>query len=117
MDKVREKEISILLLELGFQPHLAGYKYMRSAIEMVILKPSLLQGKITKEIYPGVAAIHQTTASRVERAMRHSIDQAHGLKTHKWSRLIGHYHHSPEPPCNGFFLAQCAEVLRLELAS
>ncbi len=78
MDKTTERVISILLLEMGFQPHLTGYRYARTAIEMVMAEPNLIaKRKVTTELYPGIATVYKTTASRVERAIRHSIDIAH----------------------------------------
>jgi len=51
---------------------LMGYRYIKSAVRMAIEDHTLLDG-ITKRLYPAVAKKHDTTASRVERAIRHAI--------------------------------------------
>lgn len=64
-----------ILKEIGMQPHLKGYDYTKTALSVVLADPSKLQ-LITKPdgVYAIVAAEYGTTASRVERAMRHSIE-------------------------------------------
>ena len=66
-----KKKIFNCLNELGIPFNLVGREYLETAILIV-----LERGKIstTKELYPVVAEKHNTTASRVERAMRHSIE-------------------------------------------
>jgi len=51
---------------------LMGYRYIRSAVRMAVEDPTMLDG-ITKRLYPEVAKKHKSTASRVERAIRHAI--------------------------------------------
>ena len=57
------------LLELGFNPSLQGFHYIVSA-EMILQENPKSIHAITKEIYPDVAKIHGSTASRVERSIR-----------------------------------------------
>src|SRR5690606_39192004 len=70
-----ELEVTSLLHEIGIPAHIKGYQYLREAIFMVIQEIELL-GAVTKELYPSVAARFDTTASRVERAIRHAIEVA-----------------------------------------
>ena len=49
--------------------------YLREAITMVVNDIELLSA-ITKELYPSIAKKYNTTASRVERAIRHAIEVA-----------------------------------------
>ena len=73
-------------------------------------------GSITKVLYPDIAKKYNTTASRVERAIRHAIEVA-------WSRgniesissLFGYtVCMSKAKPTNSEFIAMVADKLRLE---
>lgn len=61
------------LKHLGLQSNVLGYKYISTALELMLEQPARYKGNITKELYPDVAAIHGSTMSRVERAMRFCI--------------------------------------------
>ncbi len=65
--------ITKILHDLGIPSHIKGYQYIREAIKLVYEKPNMIGG-ITKELYPEVAATFKTTASRVERAIRHAVE-------------------------------------------
>ena len=71
---------------------------------------------VTKVLYPTVAKLYQTTASRVERAIRHAIEVA-------WSRgkldtldeLFGYTVSTGKgKPTNSEFIALIADKIRLE---
>lgn len=68
-----ELKISEILKELGTPANLLGYFYLKDAIELVV-KDITLMCAITKKLYPNVAKKHNTTPSRVERAIRHAIE-------------------------------------------
>lgn len=70
----KNEEIFIfrLLLDLGIPPHLLGYGYIKEAILLISHDNSYLY-KITKELYPAIAKKYDTTAFRVERAIRHAV--------------------------------------------
>ena len=70
-------ELSHTLQEAGILPHIKGYQYLREAIMLVIGDGEYLNA-VTKELYPSIAKKFNTTASRVERAIRHSIEVAWG---------------------------------------
>ncbi len=73
-----EAEIRNMLRELGIPAHLRGYRYMVTAIQAVMEDEKMLEC-VTKALYPMIAKEHGSTASRVERALRHAIEVA-------WSR-------------------------------
>lgn len=64
-----EREVTEMIHEIGVPAHIKGYQYLREAILMSIENPDML-GSITKILYPTIAKKYQTTASRVERAIR-----------------------------------------------
>lgn len=67
--------ISNTLKDLGISPSLLGYRYLRSAIKLVMDDPDIVHS-ITKELYPKVAELNGTTPSRVERTIRYAIEYA-----------------------------------------
>ena len=61
--------------DLGLMAHFGGYHYLQTAILLVFRNPDRYS-HITKELYPAVARIYQTTSSRVERSIRTVIAAA-----------------------------------------
>src|SRR5699024_5052577 len=70
-----ETNITSIMHDIGVPAHIKGYMYLREAITMVYNDIELL-GSITKILYPDIAKRYSTTASRVERAIRHAIEVA-----------------------------------------
>lgn len=110
-----EANITDIMHDIGVPAHIKGYLYLREAIMMVYLDIELL-GSITKILYPDIAKKYNTTASRVERAIRHAIEVA-------WNRgnidsiteLFGYtINVSKAKPTNSEFIAMVADKLRLE---
>ncbi len=102
--------------ELGVPAHIKGYQYIRTAIMMVIDDMEMLN-YITKELYPTIAKKYKTTSSRVERAIRHSIEVA-------WSRgrpevmnsIFGYTIDTGKgKPTNSEFIAMVADKIRLQI--
>ena len=73
-----EMDVTSIIHEIGVPAHIKGYQYLRDAIIMSVEDMEMLNS-ITKILYPTIAKKHQTTPSRVERAIRHAIEVA-------WSR-------------------------------
>ena len=72
-----EDRVTNMIHEIGIPAHIKGYHYLRDAIMMAVEDMDVLNA-ITKILYPTVAKRHQTTSSRVERAIRHAIEVAWG---------------------------------------
>ena len=64
--------VANLLISLGMPAHLNGYRFIHQAVLMVLDRPDMLYN-ITCTLYPAVAKQFSTTASRVERSIRHAI--------------------------------------------
>ncbi|HBA64201.1 MAG TPA: sporulation transcription factor Spo0A [Lachnospiraceae bacterium] len=110
-----ETRVTNMIHEIGIPAHIKGYHYLRDSIMMAIEDMDVLNA-ITKVLYPTVAKKHQTTSSRVERAIRHAIEVA-------WSRgkldtldtLFGYtVSNGKGKPTNSEFIALIADTIRLE---
>lgn len=69
-------KIKELLQKVGLPPHLLGHKYLEEAI-YVCYTDEKYGFYITKRLYPYIAKKFETTPTRVERAIRHSIEYAY----------------------------------------
>lgn len=110
-----ESEITTIIHEIGVPAHIKGYMYLREAITMVVNDMELLSA-VTKELYPSIAKKYNTTASRVERAIRHAIEVAWGRgQVDAINRLFGYtVHNEKGKPTNSEFIAIIADKLRLK---
>jgi two-component system, response regulator, stage 0 sporulation protein A len=68
-------EVTKLLYKAGIPPHIKGYQYLKRAIIMTIMEPQIINS-VTKQLYPLLAKEFDTTASGIERAIRHAIEKA-----------------------------------------
>jgi two-component system response regulator (stage 0 sporulation protein A) len=110
-----EAEITSIIHEIGVPAHIKGYMYLREAITMVVNDIELLSA-VTKELYPSIAKKFNTTASRVERAIRHAIEVAWGRgQVETINKLFGYtIHNAKGKPTNSEFIAMVADKLRLQ---
>ncbi|MDU4426846.1 sporulation transcription factor Spo0A [Clostridium sp.] len=110
-----ETEITSIIHEIGVPAHIKGYMYLREAITMVVNDMELLSA-VTKELYPSIAKKYNTTASRVERAIRHAIEVAWGGgQVDAINKLFGYtVHNEKGKPTNSEFIAIIADKLRLK---
>ena len=94
--------------------HIKGYQYLREAVKMVIDNPDLM-GRITKELYPGIAHRFGTTSSKVERAIRHAIEVAWNRgRIEALDEAFGRNVCSlDDKPTNGEFIALVSDRLRV----
>ena len=76
--KITEKEISDFLKSIGIPTNILGFKYLKTAIVIVLENP--FATLVTKEIYPEIAKKYKTRSSCVERnirtAIKHFFDNA-----------------------------------------
>ncbi len=109
-----DERLGSLFLTIGIPAHIKGYQYLRTGIKMVVDNPDVIN-RITKELYPGIAKTFGTSASKVERAIRHAIEVA-------WNRgridtlnsAFGCKVCTPEDkPTNGEFIAMIADKLSM----
>ncbi len=112
-----DEKIASVFLMIGIPAHIKGYHYLREAVRMVYFEPALC-GRITKELYPGIAKRFQTSASKVERAIRHAIEVAWTRgKIENINQIFGYNIYSKnDKPTNGEFIALVADKLIMERA-
>ena len=113
--KILEAEVTDIIHEVGVPAHIKGYMYLREAITMVVNDMELLSA-VTKELYPSIAKKYNTTASRVERAIRHAIEVAWGRgQVEAINKLFGYTINTEKgKPTNSEFIAIIADKLRLK---
>ncbi|MGN0775569.1 MAG: sporulation transcription factor Spo0A [Candidatus Ventricola sp.] len=110
-----EERIANLFLTVGIPAHIKGYQFLREAVKMVIDNPDLM-GRITKELYPGIAHRFGTTSSKVERAIRHAIEVAWNRgRIEALDEAFGKNVCSlDDKPTNGEFIALVSDRLRIK---
>ncbi|RKL64918.1 sporulation transcription factor Spo0A [Salipaludibacillus neizhouensis] len=110
-----DASITSIIHEIGVPAHIKGYMYLREAITRVYKDIELL-GSITKVLYPEIAKHFNTTASRVERAIRHAIEVAWSRgNIESISKMFGYtVSVSKSKPTNSEFIAMVADKLRIE---
>lgn len=110
-----DERIAMILLTIGIPAHIKGYHYLREAVKMAI-KDQQVMRSITKELYPGIALRFETSASKVERAIRHAIEVAWAKgRIESINRIFGAGIYTlAEKPTNGEFIALVADKLILE---
>ena len=110
-----ETSVTTIIHEIGVPAHIKGYQYLREAIIMTVEDLDVINA-VTKVLYPEVARKFGTTASRVERAIRHAIEVA-------WDRgdldTLQKYFgftvsNSKGKPTNSEFIAMIADRLQLQ---
>lgn len=111
-----EATVTSILHELGIPAHIKGYRYLRHAIILAVNDPEYLE-EITKRLYKDIAQAFSTTPSRVERAIRHSIELA-------WDRgdmdvLLSYFGNTISSykgkPTNSEFIALVTDRIRMQI--
>ena len=110
-----DERIAGLFLTIGIPAHIKGYQFLREAVKMVMDQPDMIN-RITKELYPGIARRFNTTASKVERAIRHAIEVAWNRgRIEVLNQVFGvNVCSLEEKPTNGEFIALVADKLSME---
>ena len=115
-DSDLEIMITDIIHQIGVPAHIKGYHYLREAIKLSVKNDDIINS-VTKILYPTVAKKHNTTSSRVERAIRHAIEVA-------WDRgdidVLNSYfgftvQNERGKPTNSEFIAMISDKLRLKL--
>ena len=110
-----ESTVTAIIHEIGVPAHIKGYQYLREAIMIAVVDMDVINA-VTKVLYPEVAKRFGTTASRVERAIRHAIEVAWDrgdLET--LQKYFGYtVSNAKGKPTNSEFIAMIADRLQLQ---
>lgn len=110
-----EAQVTKIIHQIGVPAHIKGYQFLRDAILLTISDHGYINA-VTKRLYPEIAKRNMTTASRVERAIRHAIEVA-------WDRgdvdTLNSYfgytiHNLRGKPTNSEFIAMISDKIRLD---
>ncbi len=107
--------ISDILISIGIPPHIKGYIYLREGIKLTVNDPHMIDN-VTKGLYPIIGETFGTTASKVERAIRHAIEVAWNKgRVDAINAIFGaRVYIGTEKPTNSEFIALVADKLILE---
>ncbi|MEG1751880.1 MAG: sporulation transcription factor Spo0A [Clostridia bacterium] len=110
-----DEKISNIFISVGIPAHIKGYQFLREAVKLLISNPEVINA-ITKRLYPEVAERFATSASKVERAIRHAIEVAWNRgKIENINEIFNlNIYDKNEKPTNGEFIALIADKLYLE---
>lgn len=115
MEQNLENDVTQILHEIGVPAHIKGYQYLRDAISASVTDQEML-ASVTKVLYPNIAKKHQTTPSRVERAIRHAIEVAWNRgKMETINEIFGYtVSNGKGKPTNSEFIALLSDKIRLD---
>ena len=107
-----ESFVELLLFRLGFKSNLQGTKFLAEAI---VTMYTTKVDSLCKDLYPQIAVKYGTKGERVERSIRHTINEcyASGKLTHA-NELLGCQIISNYPPTNSEFISSICTWIRVE---
>lgn len=110
-----DERISEIFISIGISPKNRWYRYLREGIKLVMHDPNMMN-HVTKELYPAIGALFETSPSRVERAIRHAIQTAWDRGRVDVIRAVfgARVYFGTEKPTNSEFIALVADKLLLE---
>ena len=109
-----EEQIGAILLQVRIPAHLSGYRYLRTAVQLSLEDPDLLDN-VTYALYPAVARQYGTSATSVERSIRHAISTAWNRGgPEDFSKLMGCHLESCDKPTNCELMSCLVETLRYQ---
>ena len=114
-EKTIDEKISRIFIGIGIPPHIKGYVYLREGVKLAVLSPDIINS-ITKKLYPTIGKKFNTSASKVERAIRHAIEVAWNRgRIESFNALFGvRVYGENEKPTNSEFIALIADRLLLD---
>lgn len=109
-----EKEMIFnLMKDLCIPANILGYHYIKSGIRLGLEHPETLNAMV-KEFYPTIAEMHNTTGSRVERAMRHAISKSFECAKYDFiNKIFGSYSYKRGIPTVSEYICTIVEYLKM----
>lgn len=114
-ERIENRVVNILLI-MGMSPNLNGYNYLKEGIKSAVTDPKNMSN-LSKLLYPKIANKYNTTISRVERGIRHALENAYNKG--RIFRLNNEFNlaifEKYEKPTNAEFMAIVADKIALEV--
>jgi two-component system response regulator (stage 0 sporulation protein A) len=116
-DKMLDERLANIFITAGIPLHVKGYRFLREAVKLAIRNPNVINN-ITKQLYPAVAAMFDTSPSKVERAIRHAIEVAwargkiENINSVYGIKIFG----KGDKPTNGELIALISDKLIIEFS-
>ena len=111
-----EPVIREIMTDLGMPEHIKGHRFTVKAVMLALGKPEIIDA-ITKELYPEVGDAFGTTASRVERAIRHAVEVTWGRGD--YDTLVRYFGNtisiSKGKPTNSEFITRIANIVQMRM--
>lgn len=106
------------LIKVGMSSKLKGYQYLKVAIKRCVSNDGILDS-VTKEVYPEIALLYNTSSSKVEHAIRHAIKKAweNGNPEIQQEVFRTSVLENPCNPSNSEFIARIADYILLNQIS
>lgn len=101
-----EIAVSNIIRTVGVPPHVKGYRFLRDSI-IWMMKDNEIISAVTKDLYPGIAKRYHTTASSIERAIRHAVEMAWQRSNNEIRAYFGKH-----KPTNAEFIATLCEQVK-----
>lgn len=113
-NKVLGKKTSQLLHSLGIPSSMLGYNYIMDSIISCYYQEEYLKG-ITTSLYPRIAQEYQTTATAVEKSIRHAIDIAFSRSdsNYLYEFFKGTIRSDKAKATNSQFISMCVEYIKM----
>jgi len=110
-----DEEITSIFLTIGIPAHIKGYHFLRQAVKTVMENQDKINS-ITKDLYPSIGDHFKTSASKVERAIRHAIEVAWTRgRIENINQIFGYTVYTKnDKPTNSEFIALVADKLLLD---
>ena len=107
-----ENVVEYLLFRLGFKSNLQGTKFLAEAI---VKKYNTRIDSLCKQLYPQIAAKYDTKGERVERSIRHTINECYASgNLARANEMLGCQIVSNYPPTNSEFISSICTWIHLE---
>lgn len=107
-EKITERLITKIIKDMGMQPVLKGYDYLKTAIICVLKNPDLKM----MDVYKTVAKIHNVNPYSVEKIIRYAIDLAYDENPEQLKKF---FNYKDEKPYISELLALVADMVKTEI--
>ncbi len=108
---MNKKQVFEILNRLGISCDLKGRDYIETAIELVYENSKI---SVTKELYPDIAKIHNTTPIRVERTIRHAVESVFDRENDSLEEIFGNVvNYNSGKVTNGSFIFGLVKYLKV----